>query len=651
MKECELKNEPERNHRNAMKTGALACLLLFSVLTPQSVLQAQGIAEGGVEHIFSYPVGARAVAMGGAYIASPSDASAVYWNPGGLDRLARKSFTLYYANLLADGQQQFLSYAHPTVNFGTIGLGVIRVGVSAIDEYDDRDIRQGSFPFAQTQFILSYGKQLPYNLAIGSSMKIEQQDFILTGRPSAVATGVGMDIGITYQSNLFSSFLQNLSLGFIIQNAFPSTIQHNESVKTPRNFKVGMAAPIRIASGTSHLLVNIDFEKGEGKSGKLHFGTEYSYQGNAMIRFGINGKDLVYGFGAVINKYKIDYSYESFSAVPTGFAGHRLSFSMDFGKTKQEIIQAEKDRRDREILARVTEQTRINRQLDIQQKMKAGKSFYQDGEYLKAYIQFNAAAQIDPKNATIRQWASRALEQHEKIQQARIDSLQAATAAEKEKQRTAALVSQFLNNGRDYFESGRLRKAISEWESGLRIDPENAELLTWIDTAKKELNRQTNELINQANRLASRGKFPMAVDKLREVQRLGIEDPAKLKEIQRKITLWNSKLDFESAYRRGLVEYERRNWKEAIRFFDQALSIEPNNTTVRDRRDRAEAWMQSSNEKWLNNEVKEKWRNARRFLREGRYQEAYELALEIYRLQPRKIQILRLLEDAEAKVK
>jgi len=52
-----------------------------------------------------------------------------------------------------------------------------------------------------------------------------------------------------------------------------------------------------------------------------------------MIRFGINGKDLVYGFGAVINKYKIDYSYESFSAVPTGFAGHRLSFSMDFGKT------------------------------------------------------------------------------------------------------------------------------------------------------------------------------------------------------------------------------------------------------------------------------------------------------------------------------
>ncbi len=99
------------------------------------------------------------------------------------------------------------------------------------------------------------------------------------------------------------------------------------------------------------------------------------------------------------------------------------------------------------------------------------------------------------------------------------------------------------------------------------------------------------------------------------------------------------------------MEYERRNWKEAIRFFDQALSIEPNNTTVRDRRDRAEAWMQSSNEKWLNNEVKEKWRNARRFLREGRYQEAYELALEIYRLQPRKIQILRLLEDAEAKVK
>ncbi len=633
-----------------MRKRALACLLLPIMLAPR-LLWGQGKAEGGIEHIFSYPVGARAVALGGAYIAAPMDASAVFWNPGGLDRLTRKSFSLYYANLLADGQQQFLSYAHPTVNFGTIGLGVIRVGVSEIQEYDERDLKQGVFPFAQTQFILSYGKQLPYNLAIGSSLKIEQQDFILTGRPSAVATGVGVDIGITYQANLFSSFLQNLSLGFIIQNAFPSTIQHNESVKTPRNFKVGMAAPIRIASGASHLLINIDFEKGEGKSGKLHFGTEYNYQGNAMLRFGINGKDLVYGFGAVINKYRIDYSYESFSAVPTGFAGHRVSFSMEFGKTKQEIIQAEKDRRDAEILAKVTEQTRINRQLDIQQKMKAGKSFYQDGEYLKAYIQFNAAALLDPKNATIKQWATRALAQHEKLQQARIDSLQAVSAAEKEKQQKAALVSQFLNNGKDYFESGRLRKAIDEWQSGLRIDPENAELLTWIDTAKKELERQTNELINQANRLASQGKFPLAVDKLREVQRLGIDDQAKLREIQQKITLWNSKLDFESAYRRGLVEFERRNWKEAIRFFDQALNIEPNNATVRDRRDRANAWLNASNEKWLNREVKEKWRNARRFLREGRYQEAYELALEIYRLQPYKIQILNLLEEAEAKVK
>ncbi|RME01091.1 MAG: hypothetical protein D6814_02220, partial [Calditrichaeota bacterium] len=65
-------------------------------------LGVQGLyaQAGGLESPFALGVGARAIGLGNAYVAFPTDATAIYWNPGGLDQLERKNLVLFYTQLL-----------------------------------------------------------------------------------------------------------------------------------------------------------------------------------------------------------------------------------------------------------------------------------------------------------------------------------------------------------------------------------------------------------------------------------------------------------------------------------------------------------------------------------------------------------------------
>lgn len=59
-------------------------------------------------------VGARGLAMGGAYTALADDANAVYWNPAGLARLEKREVSASHSELGSSTRHDFLAYAHPT---------------------------------------------------------------------------------------------------------------------------------------------------------------------------------------------------------------------------------------------------------------------------------------------------------------------------------------------------------------------------------------------------------------------------------------------------------------------------------------------------------------------------------------------------------
>ena len=81
----------------------------------------------------SVGAGARALGMGGAFVAVADDGTAAYWSPGGLSSLERREVDFMHSqqfdNLV---KTNFISYVHPTSNWGTFGISWLRLGVEDI---------------------------------------------------------------------------------------------------------------------------------------------------------------------------------------------------------------------------------------------------------------------------------------------------------------------------------------------------------------------------------------------------------------------------------------------------------------------------------------------------------------------------------------
>ncbi|KAA3619793.1 MAG: hypothetical protein DWQ05_03470 [Calditrichaeota bacterium] len=624
-------------------------VLIFGLLFVAPIGQVYS-QSGGLKPVFQQAFGARGMGLGGAYTASPDDATAIFWNPGALDILERKSLSLYVSNLLI-GQSQFLAYAHPTVNIGTFGAAMIRVGVSANDnEYRDEFANfNGNFGYSHSLYILSYGKKLKYNLAFGVSTKIEQQDF-----ESQSSTGFAMDLGIVYRPDWMPELLQNSSLGFIIQDVVTPGLKFTGTpTKVPRNAKIGLAFPFDISSGADKFTIFMDVETSSHSDipASFHLGSEYNYHDTGMLRFGLDDSSVVFGGGVALNSkgmnYRLDYTVSNYSTLQGMEKAHNFSLTINFGKTKIQIVEAAKEQRDREIEARVLQQERINKRVDIERHVKAGKSKYRAEDFLGAKIQFDEALLLDPDNATVKQWSERSFVQYKQLQKARIEAAAAENLARQDVVRKREQVQNYLESGKTHFDAGKWKDALAEWQRGLEVEPGNVEIKDWIAQTQIQIDRKIDDLIKEGDRLARQGRYPDAVTKLREALQVGVDSESQRRTINSKIGQWNSRLNFDAAYSQGLVQYERRNWKEAIRYFNQALKEESNNKAVKRKRKLANSWLNANQEPWLNTQIRKDWQQAKRYNSQGRYRDALEILNRIYELQPFKTPILVELEKAE----
>ncbi len=99
---------------------------------------------GGTQEIFKLGGGARALGLGSAVVAMPLDASTVYWNPGGLDYLERRSVTMFYTPLLtiADVKYHYIGAAYPVLDFGTFGAGWLHWDIPGVEEREYGSVRR-----------------------------------------------------------------------------------------------------------------------------------------------------------------------------------------------------------------------------------------------------------------------------------------------------------------------------------------------------------------------------------------------------------------------------------------------------------------------------------------------------------------------------
>lgn len=184
-------------------------------------------------------VGARPVAMGGAYTAIVDDANALFWNPAGLGMAQRFEGSCMLMRLFGEVNYHTGGLAIPLRRFG---FGIGGAYLSAHDtRWDEYGRSQGSFRISDLAVGLG-GAYKPFrNLSFGAGLK-----FINSRLAEYVAISGTLDLGVIFTPS------EHLYLGSAIRNLGPPRRFLSRWEYPPTNLRGGMGLKLRI---TEHRLI------------------------------------------------------------------------------------------------------------------------------------------------------------------------------------------------------------------------------------------------------------------------------------------------------------------------------------------------------------------------------------------------------------
>ncbi len=269
-------------------------------------------------------VGARALAMGGAYVAEAHDATAGFWNPAGLADIECVSLTaMYAAGMSVDRTYNYFGFGwtpSQVTNYGTFGISWLNSGIKDIEKHKVRADDLGMFKDMNNVFLVSWAFKNEFNermFSFGFSLKVVQQKI-----DDYSKTGVGGDFGIKFLVD------PRVSIGLMVRDIGTQV----DGWTVPTNVRVGLAIyPL----GEDHSLV-IPMDYGKTKDRKdetLHFGAEYMWEFaenySAALMAGLNDGNFAIGMGFKVSKIRLDYAYVT-EKVDFLNQNHRISLSAEF---------------------------------------------------------------------------------------------------------------------------------------------------------------------------------------------------------------------------------------------------------------------------------------------------------------------------------
>ena len=270
-----------------MKRVMVASLALILVLS--AVALADGI---GAFSAFKNGVGARALAMGGAFVAVADDATAMLWNPSGLAQLEDTRLTGMSTDLYGLGiTHQFIGAVTTFANLG-IGLGWERASIDG-QIVDEGGVIGGAFTWVEQAIVGSLATNVLDVAMAGANVKYYLADDGL----GEGATGFGFDLG------LLVSLGDMFVIGVNAMDLAGSSISWDGGTTDVISglYKAGLA--MKLADGRLVLATDVDFDGTD--LGNTHVGVEFAVIDELALRGGVvltdNFQDYYFTVGAGIN--------------------------------------------------------------------------------------------------------------------------------------------------------------------------------------------------------------------------------------------------------------------------------------------------------------------------------------------------------------
>ncbi len=360
---------PRRRRQSAAAAwrvaGAAVYFILAGLAFPAPALAQYGGQPGA---FLNFGVGARALAMGGAFTAVSDDASAAFWNPSGLAQLQRKEATAMDASLYEGASLLYLGYAQPTKNSGTFGVDVAQLSASGFEAVNavfnangtaTSITSGGSFSNTQQAMALSWGKAVTDKTNFGATL-----DYLSNSLDGSVSHFETVDLGMMRRFGFY-----NLGLDF--QNVFEEATG-GTSDRLPPIINLGNAVNLF----HNRLTVSADLNENLTGGNDIRFGGEYWVAKWFAARFGLMGlpsiQETDFGFGFKFSGLMLDFAEGLQSSLG---ASTRVSLTFRFGES-------------------TLSQTRGL----VQNFLRQGFDAFRRGDFALAGQKFRQALQADPTN-------------------------------------------------------------------------------------------------------------------------------------------------------------------------------------------------------------------------------------------------------------
>jgi uncharacterized protein UPF0164 len=316
--------------RKLIAVAGLLGVMLPGVVGAAQIFEKVGTFDG---QFLKIGIGARAAAMGGAFVAVADDASALYWNAAGIARVDADRSQLQFNHAIWPAEIKFtqLGYVFHTKRIpGAFGISLRSLYMDPMVEttayQPDPNVGTGlRFDAGYMTAGLTYARSFTDKFSAGVTA-----NFIHAGLAELSQNTYAFDLGTLYDVGTMG-----MRIGMAISNMGTDVTFIERAGRLPSVFRVGTSATL-FQTAEQKLMGSFEFSHPPDNSERLNVGAEYGFHNYAFLRGGYNvnydAEGIAGGVGfrfpvSFAGTADFDYAYTDMKILG---AAHRFSLKFAF---------------------------------------------------------------------------------------------------------------------------------------------------------------------------------------------------------------------------------------------------------------------------------------------------------------------------------